>query len=75
MNPKRNLKKETLLKFFGSTASKPDDLDGEQILSWIEKSGQHKRLVFPNVPGGKLTHENYEDAVSFIVDQAGNEKW
>ncbi len=75
MNPKRDLKKETLLKFFGSAAGTTDVLDGQQIVSWIEKSGQHRRMFFPNVPNGRMTNENYEDAISFIVDQALNDKW
>ena len=44
MNPKKDLKKETLLKYIGSASSAPDVLDEGQIVSWIEKSGQHKRL-------------------------------
>jgi cytochrome c6 len=73
MKPNKNLKKETLLKNFGGGAN--DALNTEEIVTWIGKSGQHKRLVFPNVPGGKLSSENYEDVISFIVDQASNEKW
>ena len=75
MNPKRDLKKETLLKYIGSASGTTDVLDGDQVVSWIEKSGQHKRLFFPNVPGGRLSHENYEDAISFVIDQASNDKW
>jgi hypothetical protein len=74
MNPKRNLKKETLLKYFGS-ADGSSIVETEPIVNWIGKSGQHKRLFFPNVPGGRLSTENYEDAISFIVDQANNDKW
>lgn len=73
MNPKRDLKKETLLKYFGSSGN--DVLKTEEIVDWIGKSGQHKRMFFPNVPGGKMTNEDYENAISFIVDQASNDKW
>lgn len=71
MNPNRDLKKETLLKYFNVD----DSINKDQMIGWIEKSGQHKRLFFPNVPGGKLLHEDYENAISFIVDQANNKHW
>lgn len=71
MNPKRDLKKETLLNYFGLNGS----LDEDQIVGWIEKSGQHKRLFFPNISGGKLSREDYASVISFIVDQAKNDKW
>ena len=71
MNAKRDLKKETLLSYFGLSGS----LDEDQIVGWIEKSGQHKRLFFPDVPDGKLSREDYASVISFIVDQAKNDKW
>ncbi len=73
MKPQRDLQKQTLLKFFGATES--DVVEVDPILSWIEKSGQHKRLFFPNVPGGKLTDEDYGKVINYIVDQANNDKW
>jgi cytochrome c6 len=73
MNPKRDMKKETLLKYFGSNGS--DTLDPNQIVDWVEKSGQHKRLIFPQVSGGKLSNEDYQSVISYIVDQASNDKW
>ncbi len=73
MNPKRDLQKDTLLRYFGGESSL--EVDANAIIPWIEKSGQHKRLFFPNVPGGKLTSEDYKDVISYIVDQANNEKW
>lgn len=72
MNPQRDLKRETLLKYFGGDGK---IVSIDQTLAWIEKSGQHKRLFFPNVPGGKLSSEDYENSISFIVDQANNDKW
>lgn len=75
MNPKRDLQKQTLLKYFGGTGANGDVLEADVIVPWIEKSGQHKRLFFPNVDGGKLSSLDYTDVISYIVDQANNEKW
>ena len=72
MNPKRDLQKQTLLKYFGGAG---DVLEVDPIVSWIEKSGQHKRLFFPNVPGGRLSSEDYTSVISYVVDQASNDKW
>ena len=72
MNPKRDLQKQTLLKYFSGTG---DALEVDPIVSWIQKSGQHKRLFFPNVPGGKLDSEDYTSVISYILDQASNDKW
>lgn len=64
---KKTLRKDALEKFIG--------LDEEKVKTFVQESGQHKRLIFPKVPGGRLTDEDYTDVVTYIVDQASGDKW
>jgi len=67
MKEKKTLRKDALEKFVG--------LDEEKVKAFVQESGQHKRLIFPKVPGGKFTDDAYADVVTYIVDQATGDKW
>eukprot|EP00553_Chaetoceros_curvisetus_P001740 CAMPEP_0204613852 /NCGR_PEP_ID=MMETSP0717-20131115/1773_1 /ASSEMBLY_ACC=CAM_ASM_000666 /TAXON_ID=230516 /ORGANISM="Chaetoceros curvisetus" /LENGTH=113 /DNA_ID=CAMNT_0051626415 /DNA_START=16 /DNA_END=354 /DNA_ORIENTATION=- len=68
---KKTLKKDALAKFVSPT------LDTDEVNAWLQKSGQHQRTVFLKAPSGngKLTDDDWSDVTSYVVDQAGGEKW
>lgn len=68
VSPDRNLHKEALEKF-GIGVEQPG------IQSFFSNSGQHKKLVFFKVEGGKLNPQQLEDVTTYIADQAAGDKW
>mmetsp|Transcript_27647 Transcript_27647/g.33621 ORF Transcript_27647/g.33621 Transcript_27647/m.33621 type:complete len:194 (+) Transcript_27647:72-653(+) len=68
ISEKRTLKKEALQKFIGG-------VDEASVQKFVKGSMRHKTLVFPNVPGGKLSDGDWDDVVGFVVDQAIDDKW
>jgi cytochrome c6 len=68
VNEKKTLKKEALLQYGVG-------LDPASIKGFLTNSLQHKKLVFFRVDGGKLTEDQWEDAATYVSDQATGEKW
>mmetsp|Transcript_951 Transcript_951/g.1323 ORF Transcript_951/g.1323 Transcript_951/m.1323 type:complete len:176 (+) Transcript_951:49-576(+) len=65
---KRTLKKDALEKFVGGA-------NEENVKKFVTGSMRHQTMVFPRIPGGHPTDENFDDVVSYIVDQATGDKW
>lgn len=68
INEQKTLQKQALDKFVGGTD--PDILE-----NFVKTSMRHKNLIFFNLPGGKLTEQDYVDVTTYIADQATGDKW
>ena len=64
VNEKRDLKKETLEKYF--------KLNEDDIQKFLKTGSKHRFMAFPD---GKLSESDYADVVDFVVDQAKGDKW
>jgi cytochrome c6 len=68
INEQRTLQKLALDKFVGGT-------DQDTLVKFVKTSMRHNNLIFFNLPGGKLTEQDYVDVTTYIADQATGDKW
>lgn len=65
INTPRTLKREAIEKNLGS-------LDPGKIQDFVQNSVVHRGAF---ILGSKLSNKDFENVVSYVVDQASNDKW
>lgn len=65
VNPPRTLQKDAIIKNLKS-------LDPNTIQDFVQNSLVHRGAF---ILGSKLSNKDFENVVSYVVDQASNEKW